>query len=324
MIDGSPAREWLSSALENRRPPPPSARLARHHPDAVAGKLLAILADIAAAKPGPATFLPQAGIERIYQEKHPPPKLLTAPPPSRLDGFPQAVIFDIYGTLLDAAPGGVRDDPAADPVISRLLRNHGLRVPPQPTAALAALVRRDHAASPEAWPEIDLVALWAELLGVTADARLANVVAEIEDAWHPAVPAPGALAMLRRLARAAIPCGLLSNAQSNAWRQLGPLAPFIARDLAVFSHQHRRAKPSPALFGEIVGRLARRGIAPCGAWFVGNDPANDIEPARDAGFRTVLIGPAANDRPADLTLATWDDFMPDQGQVIAWGDLGGS
>lgn len=303
-IGGEPAREWLRQRLESRDATP-DPQLARHAPDAVAHRILTLLENLTRQPPGGLEFLPQQTLAKSY-----PPScglLAHARPPPRM-AFPRAVIFDVYGTLLDAPPGGVRADPAADPAIKSFLEKHHLPVPASPTRALAELVRRDHAASAEAYPEIDLVVLWAELLGLPVNGGTALWVAEIEDLWHPARPMPGAHAMLRRLATAGIPCGLLTNAQSNVWRQLGGLAPVFASDLCVLSHQSLRAKPSPALFDEIAARLARRGIAPHDAWFVGNDPHNDIAPAAAAGFRTALYGPAT--ASAELVLAHWDDFPP--------------
>ena len=305
-IQHTPARAWLKTRLKIHHPPH-NPQLARHAPETVAQQLLDILTTLTATPPGQPIFLSQQKIAAAY----PPPRgLLNCPPPRPRTDFPKAVIFDVYGTLLDAPPGGVRPDPTADPAIKYFLENQSIPTPPNPTQALAALVRREHAASPEAFPEIDLVALWAELLGLPADHHTARLVADIEDIWHPATPMPGAHAMLRRLAEMHVPCGLLSNAQANIWRQLGPLAPCFASDLCVFSHQHLRAKPSPELFEAIATRLARRGIAPRDAWFVGNDPAHDIAPAAAAGFRTALIGPAQppHHNHPDLHLKSWTAF----------------
>ncbi|MFU8892728.1 MAG: HAD family hydrolase [Luteolibacter sp.] len=303
-IDGHPAREWLRQQLENREPTEPDPQLTRHTPQNVAAGLLDILRSLIAHPSGPPEFLPQQKLATLYRDS---PPLLSHPRPSARREFPRAVIFDVYGTLLDAAPGGVRPCPAIDPAIINFLENNNMPSPAAPTAALAELVRREHAASSEAFPEIDLVAMWAELLGLPRDARTAWLVAEIEDLWHPAAPMPGAMEMLRRLADANIPCGLLSNAQANIWRQLGPLAPSFASDLCVFSHQFLRAKPSPALFEEIQSRLARRGIAPHEVWFIGNDPITDIAPAKTAGFRAALFGPARSGS-ADARLENWNGF----------------
>jgi len=328
-IDDRPASEWLRERLEDRQSPEPDSQLDQHAPQNVASALVGILrslVDQPAAEAGPEhrptwqeppasvsslstaapAFLPQSNIAALYSDS---PPLLAHPRPAARTAFPRAVIFDVYGTLLDAPPGGVRPDPAIDPAIINFLENNHIDPPAAPTAALSELVRREHAASCEAFPEIDLVALWAELLGLPADGRTATRVAEIEDLWHPAKPMPGAIAMLRRLAAADIPCGLLSNAQANVWRQLGELAPCFASDLCVFSHQYLRAKPSPNLFTEMESRLARRGIAPHDVWFVGNDPSNDIAPAKAAGFRTAIFGHATS-VPADLALMCWSEFPP--------------
>jgi len=310
-IDGHPARSWLAERLTDRSALAPDSQLAAHTPDAVARRLRDILDSLRPPPPAPPAFLTSP----LFPGKNiVAPNILGRPRPQARRDFPHAAIFDVYGTLLQAAPGGIRPDPAADPAIIHFLENKfpGARLPASPTTALAELVAREHAHARrilgERYPEIDLTALWAELLGRPADAGLAILVAEIEDLWHPATPMPGAAAMLRRLAAAGIPCGLLSNAQANVWRQLGPLAPAFASDLCVFSHQFRRAKPSPALFSEIVRRLARRGIAPAGVWFIGNDPAHDIFPAKSAGFRTAIFG--SNDPAADLQIPDWHVFQP--------------
>jgi FMN phosphatase YigB (HAD superfamily) len=304
-IDDQSIRTWLRQQLENRQPPPPDPQLAAHAPENVASTLITILKSIIRQPPAAPEFLPPKKLAELYRAA---PPLVTHPRLPARRAFPRAVIFDVYGTLLDAPSGGVRPNPSIDPsIINFLENNYQITMSGSPTSALAELVAREHAASSEVFPEIDLVALWAELLGLPVDDRMVILVAEIEDLWHPATPMPGAAQMLRRLAAADIPCGLLSNAQANVWRQLGELAPCFASDLCVFSHQFLRAKPSPALFDEIVSRLARRGIAPHEVWFIGNDPTNDIIPANTAGFHTALYG-NADSSAADLHLASWADL----------------
>lgn len=312
-IDHHPAIEWLRARIADRRPPQRDPRLALHTPEYVASVLLGIIEALVSRPPASletrilaATFLDQPKLAALYRDS---PALLAHLRPQARHEFPRAVIFDVYGTLLDAPPGGVRPDPSIDPVIIDCLERRGIKSPAQPTSALAELVRREHAASERTFPEIDLAALWAELLGLPADARTASLVADLEDLWHPARPMPGAREMLRRLAAADIPCGLLSNAQANVWRQLGRLAPGFASDLCVLSYQHRCAKPSPKLFEELKSRLARRGIAPHEIWFIGNDPRHDTAPGKEAGFRTALYGNATC-HVADLRVARWDEFFP--------------
>lgn len=304
LIDDRPACEWLDERLRCHQSPASDPQLTAHTPNSVASALISILKQLVRQLPGPPAFLPGFELASLYRDS---PPLLNHPRPLGRSDFPRAVIFDIYGTLLDAPPGGVRPDPSIDPAIINFLENYCIKSPAAPTAALAALVAREHAASREAFPEIDLVALWAELLGLPVNASTAMIVAEIEDLWHPATLMPGAAAMLRRLALMNIPCGLLSNAQANAWRQLGKIAPSFASDLCIFSHQYMQAKPSAALFVEMQSRLAHRGIASCEVWFVGNDPENDIAPAKHVGFRTAIYGNASCD-VADLRLSSWDAF----------------
>lgn len=324
-IDHTPAREWLHDRIKFPHVPAPDPKLIPHQPQNVANTLLRILQCIikGAGNSGssgqvspdphitqtiksPPTFLSQQKVAALYKKSA---ILLSHPRPTLRTKFPRAIIFDIYGTLLDALPGGVRPDAAADSIIITFLKKQHVVCPPNPTQALAELVQREHHKSPEPYPEIDLIALWAELLNLPIDAHTTQLVAQIEDLWHPASPMPGVMSMLRKCAALRIPCGLLSNAQANIWQQLGPIAPCFAADLCVFSYQHRRAKPSPALFESIRSQLALRDISPGESWFIGNDPECDIVPASNAGFRTAIYGNAPS-AIADLRISSWGTFEP--------------
>jgi putative hydrolase of the HAD superfamily len=138
-------------------------------------------------------------------------------------------------------------------------------------------------------PEIDLRAIWREVLALPPDADTTALVIETEAAWHPARLMPGATETLRALAAAGVPLGLLSNAQCNTLSSLGDLSEIFAEDLVILSHRHGVAKPSPVLFDLLATRLAGRGITPGETLYIGNDPLHDIEPAAACGFSTALF-----------------------------------
>ena len=225
----------------------------------------------------------------------------------------RAVIFDIYGTLLVAPPGGVKPDPLIDPVLRDIIRQAGYTPPASPSSDLHAAVLRHHAAAGVPFPEIDLRILWREILNLAQDTDTTPLVQATEDAWHPATPMPGAEKFIYRLAAAGLSLGLLSNAQSNTLATLGPISDLFAPELTILSYQHGIAKPAPELFQILTDRLAGRGITPAETLFVGNDPMHDIVPAAAAGFLTALFtGHPDSLRSGgcdpDFTVEKWADF----------------
>jgi putative hydrolase of the HAD superfamily len=237
--------------------------------------------------------------------------------PARQDLDPaseyDAVVFDIYGTLLLAPPGRVRSDPTADGALREVIESFGHTAPEFPSEGLARLVDSHHARASHPFPEIDLRELWRELLDLPAETSMEELVAATEAVWHPADWMDGAPAMLHRLQGSGTLMGLLSNAQCHTLGSLAPCQGFFDPDLTILSYQHRRAKPSPQLFNTMAERLASRGIEPDRTLFIGNDPLQDIRPAAAAGFRTALFsGHPSSLRPGrctpDLVLKHWDQF----------------
>jgi putative hydrolase of the HAD superfamily len=152
--------------------------------------------------------------------------------------------------------------------------------------------------------------LWRGLLGLEPDADVTALVIALESAWHPSRPMPGAAAFVQRLARGGVSLGLLSNAQCNTLRSLGPIKDLFAPELTLLSYQHGIAKPSPVLFEMLADRLASRGISPAETLFIGNDPQHDIAPAAACGFKTALFtGHQDSWRPGecspDLVIRDW-------------------
>jgi FMN phosphatase YigB (HAD superfamily)/glycosyltransferase involved in cell wall biosynthesis len=315
-IDGEtqPAADWLAAIVADRTPTATRAQLAPYSPDEYQKSLTVLYQDLASQPAGPVRHLTAAEILTAHLGPGSFHFLLSslqpaAAPPAAF----RAVIFDIYGTLLVAAPGGVKPDPLADPVLRDILRQFGHPPPLSPSSDLHAAVLRHQAAAGVPYPEVDLRALWREILSLAPGTDTSPLVEAIEAAWHPATPMPGAENFIQRLSRCGISLGLLSNAQSNTLASLGGVADLFAPELTVLSYQHGLAKPSPELFQILRDRLAGRGIAPAETLFIGNDPLQDIIPAAAAGFQTALFtGHPESLRPGDC--------QPDH-RVQSWPEL---
>jgi len=156
-------------------------------------------------------------------------------------------------------------------------------------------------------PEVDLRAVWRTAFGMAnAPAELVEEAVARWGAWTTRTcTAPGAALALALLRSRGILLGMGSNAQFLAPSlfalHFGSPAERCGFDehLCVWSVDLGVAKPDPAFFAEIVARAKGLGLLPREILFVGNDPARDIDPARDAGFATCLYaGDARCLRPA--------------------------
>lgn len=312
--DTRPLVEWLEETLRDTEPSASPDQLSAWSPEIYQDKLTAIYQELAAAPQGHLSHVSPEAILAHHLRPENFHFLLSSPrpepPPARRF---RAVVFDIYGTLLIAPPGGVRPDPFIDPVLREIIRQAGHTPPASPSGDLHAAVLRHHAASPEAYPEVDLRVLWREILRLDDDTDVTPLVLETQQAWQPAKPMPGAAAFIQRLSRSGISLGLLSNAQCDTLAALGPTADFFAPELTLLSYQFGAAKPSPAIYQTMADRLEGRGIAPDETLFVGNDALHDILPAAAVGFRTAhFTGHPDSLRPGDcqpdITFAKWSEL----------------
>lgn len=308
-----PLVDWLTEALSVRTPAATPDLLAPWSPETYQDSLTTIYQDLVNQPPAPILHL---SAEKILDAHLSPASfhfLLSALEPKPAAVRFRAVIFDIYGTLLDAPAGGVKPDPLADPVLRDILRQHGHQPPASPSTDLHAAVLRHHEAAGIPHPEVDLRVLWREILSLPPDTDTTALVAETEAVWHPASPIAGAAAAVQRVSRAGLSLGLLSNAQCNTLASLGGLADLFPPELTILSYQQGVSKPSPELFQTLADRLSGRGISPAETLYIGNDPLQDIQPAAAAGFRTALfIGHPDSHRSGDCTpdfhFADWKDL----------------
>lgn len=284
-----PLAEWLQDALQQSPAQTPMDALRPWAVETVVDRLLeqagCAVSAVGAAHP---SLEPNAVLERYTKRIH----ILQAPPVHHrtqldLSRF-RAVVFDLYGTLLGGNAGGVHHDPAADPMLRETIRSFGHMPPDSPSLAITLQVEREHSASQEKLPEVDLRQSWRVVLGTDAEQDLSELVAELQQAWMPVSLLDGVAAMLDRLSRMPLHLGVLSNAQCDALAHFGCHAGVFSPELTLLSYQFGFAKPSAHLFELLRDRLTELSVPPEQVLFVGNDPLRDVRPARRVGFSTAL------------------------------------
>lgn len=198
----------------------------------------------------------------------------------------RAVLFDIYGTLLD---GPRHPDRAVR--MAEVARRFGLHHPSPLDEAWDRAVAAAHRISPEPWPEIDARELWRTLFPGLREA--ASLALEMEHAIHPVAPTPWAHDLLDQALDLGIPLGIVSNAQaytrSLMRRHFPGHWPRFDPRLLAFSYEHGIAKPDPRLFQVALRPLLAAGIDRGDILLIGDSEPHDAVPARQLGlgFRRV-------------------------------------
>ena len=249
----------------------------------------------------------------------------------------EAVIFDVYGTLLQSAAGDTGVAGAASaPEAMALARSHlGMTdeggTDQEWRDALEQGVRRrreEFRASGIEHPEVEIRVIWSEMINERTGREIEielveEAILRHECAVNPTDAMPGAAAIVDRIRARGLPLGIVSNAQfytrpvfaaafGEDWKGFG----FDER-LCLFSFEEGEGKPSPNLFDRIARRLEEYGLDARDSLYLGNDVRKDIRPAREAGFQTGLFaGDARSLRPgeggeeearalADVVLTDW-------------------
>jgi putative hydrolase of the HAD superfamily len=233
-------------------------------------------------------------------------------PVLRARGPLDAVLFDVYGTLLVSASGDVGVSATGDrsEAIAAALAAVGVPLGGPATDALDVFhsqIEREHHAARQAgvdFPEVDIVQVWRSALAEFAargwvtgseGVDLPALAVECEVRVNPIWPMPNVVPVLEGLRQAGKVLGVVSNAQfytpeafpALVRQTLAELG--FEHDLQFFSYQHGQAKPGEALYRLAAASLQRRGISTERAMYVGNDMRNDIAPAARLGFRTALF-----------------------------------
>ncbi len=229
----------------------------------------------------------------------------------------QAVLFDVYGTLIISGSGDVGTSMGQQRAEAFGAALQAMQLPlalpePQrlPDAAnlLVEAIRRshDHArADGVEYPEVDILAIWEETLeqlqaagwltGRLPPLDLAQLAVEYEVRTNPTWPMPGVRECLAELRGRGLRLGIVSNAQfftpelfpallNETLEQLG-----FAPEWQFYSYHCGWAKPGPQLYQLAAERADRAGIRASNVLYIGNDMLNDVAAARGVGFRTALF-----------------------------------
>ena len=228
-----------------------------------------------------------------------------------LDGI-QAVLFDVYGTLIvsgcgDISLAGVDGESAA---FSPALRGAGITLHAEEDVArelFHSTIRQHQQRAPAhvIAAEVDIVDVWTDFVHELTRCELASgdatqinwqrLALDYEMRANPVWPMPGVTDVCHAIRDAGLLLGIVSNAQfftrelfaglcGESTHELG-----FDDELCVWSFAHLRAKPDPFLYELAAAELSRRGIAPERVFYVGNDMRNDVAPAAGVGFRTGLF-----------------------------------
>jgi putative hydrolase of the HAD superfamily len=234
----------------------------------------------------------------------------------RLQRLPEvrAILFDVYGTLVQSAAGEIslhtREDRSAP--FYRLAESFPAAVSFDRVEALAqryyekiAEVHTARRALGVQHPEVDIVTVWHSLAeefpelrqggqdGHFPQARWLALRFELEA--NPVAPMPGARELLRELNEAGILLGIVSNAQFYT-PLLFPLLfdgtpEELGFEYSVWSYREGEAKPSEKLYQNAADWFAKAyNLEPGSLLMVGNDLRNDVAPAAAVGMRTALFG----------------------------------
>lgn len=221
----------------------------------------------------------------------------------------RAVMFDVYGTLFISASGDISLTSGASrgAAIGEALQAVEFDFAgdgDQAVELLHAEIKRRHAESSSEFPEVEIRDVWRTVLTefhnrdwIQAEpdaASIERLAIEYEGRVNPVWPMPELEACLGTLRQADMKLGIVSNAQFftpelfPAFTGESLVKIGCAPDLCIWSYEHLEAKPGSYLYRQAAAALAEHGIPPSEALYVGNDMRNDIAPAAEAGFRTVL------------------------------------
>lgn len=218
----------------------------------------------------------------------------------------KAVVFDIYGTLFLSGCGdiGVASECQKGTQLRQIIQKvFQIAVPESEplTERFLDLINRTHQQLKKqgvTYPEVDIREVWADLVSPYVSPsleQLEEVAVTYEAMINPVWPMPELLSVLERIHERGVKLGIVSNAQFYT-PFLFPA--FIGKTLeelhfddalSVYSYQERQAKPGVHLYQKLSHRLAAYDIAPHEVLYVGNDRRNDVWPAHEVGFKTVLF-----------------------------------
>ncbi len=221
-----------------------------------------------------------------------------------------AVLFDIYGTLLISEAGDIGltalDKEGRDSDFS--LKAGSLEKTfsfSSLKAGLVELIREEHShirkADPRIlYPEVDIIRLWdrvfrREFTDSFSSIDLAEAALRFEVMSNRVALMPGAVDILSFLRGRSLTLGIVSNAQfytpllmeylsAMSLEQMG-----FDADCLSWSYRCGCGKPDQKIFEDPMNILSARGVEPGRVLYVGNDMLNDIATAASLGLKTALF-----------------------------------
>lgn len=130
---------------------------------------------------------------------------------------------------------------------------------------------------------------------------------------------PGAVSLLNFLKRRGLKLGLVSNLASPFKEPVDRLGLAAFFDAFAFSCDEGRTKPDPEIYRRALARL---GVEPSEALFVGDSIPNDVRAPAALGMRTAGIGAAGGDVTLSSVagLGLFDHSAPSFAPLLAAGD----
>ncbi|MCB0334411.1 MAG: HAD family hydrolase [Bdellovibrionales bacterium] len=258
---------------------------------------------------------PQDIVQRI-QELSPallPHPTEVEPHLPRLDTV-KAVLFDVYGTLFVSEAGeiGTTESDVHRTAFVEALQSAGFTFADRhignAISRYGELNRQQRQCLRDQGidhPEMDIVALWRDLLvplqeqgalfGKISDEAIQRVAIEYEYRLNKASLMPGFHETLDALRFAQIPFGLISNAQFYSLYLFDAFAGKSVRacgfepGLTSWSFECGASKPSQIIFDPVLQGLSELNLEPHQALYVGNDMKNDVHGAAKQGMKTALF-----------------------------------
>jgi putative hydrolase of the HAD superfamily len=212
-----------------------------------------------------------------------------------------AILFDLYGTLIDIETDEER--PQVWETLARYLGYQGLLVASgKLQAAFFERQQASLAASPQPYPELDVLHLFAALLAELGYHATGELALQITRLYRTLSMVrfelfPDTLAGLQSL-RGVLRLGLVSDAQrAYLIPELDMVGIRPLFDAIVISSDYGYRKPDPRLFGTALRQLE---VPASQALYVGDNLARDICGAHNAGLRAVLLRDTGESQPEDL------------------------
>lgn len=219
------------------------------------------------------------------------------PSASHRNALPDAVLWDMDGTLVDTEPLWNR-------VQRRLVAAHGGTWSEE---LAASLVGQPLDVGARRLQEAGLDRSVDEIIAVTMAEVSRSVAADTP--WR-----PGAHALLTALGEAGVPCALVTMSHAPLARTLLDAAPVGVLELAVTGDEVARGKPDPEAYALALTRLIERHpqIDPARCLAVEDSPVG-VRAAMAAGLTTVGV-PSVLPLEPDAATVLWDTLA---GRTVA-------